>query len=226
MPVYNGEKFLKEAIDSILGQTFKDFELLVVDDGSIDSSLNIVESFSDQRIKIIRLHHGGIVDALNYGLNNATGEYIIRADADDISLPDRFEKLSNYMEENKEIEVCGSWAISINEKGESFGEIKYPPIQNREIRKYAILHNPFIHPSVIIRKKIIDKVGGYKNFKHTEDYELWTRILSKHQGHNLGEFLLKYRIHNGQVTKKKNITMRYYGLFVRLLAIYRLGLRS
>lgn len=226
MSVYDGEKFLREAIESVLDQTFKDFELLIVDDGSTDSSIKIAESFADQRIRIIRLPHGGIVKALNYGIQNASGEYIIRADADDVSLSTRFERLVNYMEENKEVEVCGSWAISINEKGENLGEMKYPPIQNKEIRKYAVLHNPFIHPSVIFRRKILDEVGGYRNFKHTEDYELWTRILSRHQGHNLGEFLLKYRVHHSQITKKKTLVMRCYGFFIRLLAIYRLGLRS
>ncbi len=222
MPVYNGEKFLKEAIEGVLNQLYKDFEFLILDDGSIDNSIKIAESFSDSRIKIIKLNHQGIVKALNEGLKISEGEYIIRADADDISLPDRFEKLLKYMEENREVAVCGSWAISINDKGEYTGEMKYPPIENSDIKKYALMHNPFIHPSVIIRKNILNEVGRYREFKHNEDYELWTRILSKYEGHNLPEPLLKYRVHQNQVTKKNNFQMRLSGILVRILAITRL----
>ena len=144
MPVYNGERFLKEAIEGVLNQSYKDFEFLILDDGSVDNSIKIAESFSDLRIKIIKLSHGGIVKALNEGLKISKGEYVVRVDADDISLSERFQKLLNYVEKNSEVAVCGSWAISINEKGEYTGEMKYPPIENSNIKKYAFLHNPFI----------------------------------------------------------------------------------
>ena len=222
MPVYNGEKFLREAIESVLNQSYKDFEFLILDDGSTDNSIKISESFSDPRIKIIKLNHSGIVKALNEGLKLSKGEYIVRADADDISLPQRFEKLLKFMEENKDTAVCGSWATSINEREEYIGEMNYPPVNAKEIKNYALLHNPFIHPSVIICKEALGEIGGYRNFKHNEDYELWTRILYKYNGHNLPEPLLKYRIHQNQITKKKNFEMRIYGFFVRILALLRL----
>ena len=222
MPVYNGERYLKEAIQSVLNQTYKDFEFIIVDDGSTDNSVKIIESFCDSRIKYVKLRHGGIVKALNEGLKIAIGEYIIRTDSDDISLPERFEKLLNYMGTNGDVGVCGSWALSINENRENMSDMKYPPIENKEIRKYALFHNPFIHPSVILRKKAIDKVGGYKDFKHNEDYELWTRVLKDSEGHNLPEVLLKYRIHPHQITRKNNIKMKVVGLCVRALAFVRL----
>ena len=222
MPVYNGEKFLKDAIEGVLNQTYKDFEFLILDDGSTDNSSKIAESFSDPRIKIVKLNHGGIVKALNEGLKIMSGEYIVRVDADDISLPERFEKLLDYMEKNQDVAVCGSRAISINEKGEYIGEMNYPEIESEKIKKYALLHNPFIHPSVIICKEALAEVGNYRDFKHIEDYELWTRVLAKFKGHNLPEPLLKYRIHQNQITKKENLTMRFYGIFVRILAIWRL----
>lgn len=221
MPVYNGGKYLKESIESVLNQTYKDFELIVVDDGSTDESDSIIKSFQDSRIKVLKLKHGGIVKALNEGIEQAVGDYIIRADADDVSDSERFEKLYNYMESNKEIAICGSWAISINEKGENVGEMKYPPIGNRELKKYALLHNPFIHPAVIFRRQEILEVGKYRNFKHNEDYELWTRVLRKNSGHNIPEFLIKYRIHSNQITKKSNLKMRLVGIYVRLLALIR-----
>lgn len=221
MPVYNGGKYLKAAVQSVLDQTYKDFEFIILDDGSLDNSLSIVENFSDERIKFVKLNHRGIVTALNKGLEISKSEYIVRVDADDLSLPDRFEKLLNYMEENKQIAVCGSWAISIDDEGKVIGEMKYPPMQYKDIKKYSLLHNPFIHPSVIFRKEVVLGVGGYRNFKHNEDYELWTRVLSKNSGHNVPEFLLKYRIHSDQITKKSNFKMRLTGVCVRVLALIR-----
>jgi glycosyltransferase involved in cell wall biosynthesis len=221
MPVYNGERYLSEAIQSVLNQTFKDFEFIIIDDGSVDNSVKIIESFDDERIVFLKINHKGIVGALNTGLEIAKGEYIIRTDADDVSVPERFEKLIKYMQENKDISICGSWAISINEKNEILGEMKYPPIKDFEIKKYILFHNPFIHPAVIFKRKEIIDVGGYKNFKHNEDYELWTRVLIKKTGHNIPEFLIKYRIHSNQLTNKNNFKMRLIGLYVRILALVR-----
>ncbi len=221
MPVYNGEKYLKEAIQSVLDQTFKDFEFIIIDDGSTDESVKIAESFHDQRISLIRLSHGGIVKALNAGMKAAQGVYIIRADADDISLPERFKILLDYMENNKDVSICGSWADSINKKGEVVGGMEYPPVENKGIKKYLLLHNPFIHPSVIFRKKTISELGGYKNFKHNEDYELWTRVLQKNIGHNIPQKLIRYRVHPWQVTKNNLWKLRSVGVLVRLLALKR-----
>lgn len=222
MAVYNGEKYLKEAVDSILNQTYTDFEFIIINDGSTDNSLNILNSFKekDERIKIISRENKGLVYSLNEGVNMAQGEYIARMDADDISEPDRFEKQLQYMREN-ELAVCGSYATKINSFGEKIGEMNYSPSE-KKIKSFTLLHSPFIHPSVIFKKDVFEKVSGYqKFFKHIEDYELWTRIVFKYKTGNLPERLLKYRIHDDQITKKNNSEMRLKGLFVRILAFYR-----
>ncbi len=222
MPVYNGERYIKETIESVLTQSYTDFEFIIIDDGSTDGTLDILKKINDNRIKVLNQNHGGIVKALNLGIKESTGEYIIRIDADDICILNRFEVLVNYMDKNPQVSVCGSWASTIDEKGEFIGQLKHPPINNQDIKKYSLLHNPFIHPSVIIRKSVIDSVGFYKNFKHNEDYELWTRVLRVGKVHNIPEFLINYRIHQNQITRKSNLKMRAVGVWVRVLAVTRL----
>ncbi len=194
LPVYNGEKYLSEAINSILNQTYRDFELLIIDGSSTDNTPDIIQSFHDNRIKYFKKDHNGLVNSLNFGLEHAVGEFIARQDADDISLPLRFEKQIDFFERNPEYVLAGSYASSIDEFGENLGELNYPPLAWKDIKKYAYLHNPFIHPTVMFRKNIIEEVGRYKKFKHAEDYEFWTRIIYKYPCTNIGESLLKYRI--------------------------------
>lgn len=221
MPVYNGEKYLDEAIESILSQSYKDFEFIILDDGSTDSSPEIISRYYDSRIKLISLKHVGLVSALNEGIKKSTGEYILRCDSDDVSMPDRISTQVSILDNNPSIGMCGSWAEIIDGIGNKVGEMTYPPIDNRKIKKYALLHSPFIHPSVIMRKNILLQVGGYKNFRHVEDYELWTRILNRTETCNLPRFLIKYRIHDGQITKRKKWLIKFIGIFVRILAILR-----
>lgn len=224
MPVYNGEKYIRETIQSVLNQTCTDFEYIIIDDGSTDATKEIISSFSDERILLLESAHGGIVQALHIGLEKAQGQYIVRIDADDVCVPHRFETLLAYMEEHSNVLVCGSWAKKINEHGEMRGVLKYPPVEDAAIRKYAILHNPFIHPAVMVRKEAVMRVGGYRGFKHNEDYELWTRILKVGRGHNIPEELILYRVHDNQVTRKANVHMRMVSIVVRILAVFRLSL--
>jgi len=222
MPLYNGEKYILEAVESVLNQTCKEFELIIVDDGSTDNSVKIVKSFKDERIKLIESKHAGIVEALNLGIRISQGEYIIRADADDVSELNRFEILLNYMEANKDISITGSWATTMNKNGEKIGTLEFPPITHAEIKRYTLRYCPFIHPSLIIKKKTLDEVGYYKNFRYVEDYELWTRVLQKNKAHNVPQYLVKYRIHDDQITKKKNLTLRrLIGIYIRVLAVIR-----
>lgn len=221
MAVYNGEKYLKEAIESILSQTFSDFEFVIINDGSNDNSENIIKSFNDERIKYFKKEHSGLIDSLNFGLKNSIGELIVRFDSDDVSLPERLEKQFNFLAVNPESVLVGTHAYKINEFGENTGEFIYPPVSWKDIKKYSLKHNPFIHPTVMFRKNIIEKVGVYRKFKHAEDYELWTRVIYKYSCANLPEKLLKYRVHSEQVTKKSNFEMRLSGLKVRCLALFR-----
>jgi glycosyltransferase involved in cell wall biosynthesis len=222
MPVYNGRKFLKEAIFSVLNQTEKDFELIIVDDGSTDSSANIAKSFADDRIKFFEKEHSGLIDTLNFGIKKARGEFIARMDADDISEPNRFAEELKFFKEHPNYALVGSFATAINESGEATREMDYPPADWNAVKKYSLLHNPFIHPSVMVKKSILDKAGAYrKPFRNIEDYELWTRIMYRYPSGNIPKPLLRYRMHEGQVTKRANIQMRMRGILVRLLALLR-----
>ena len=206
LPVYNNDKYLKLAIESILNQTERDFELIVINNASSDNSLKIINELAekDKRIVVVtREENKGLVYSLNQGVNLAKGEYIARMDADDISKPIRFERQLQFMKVN-DLVICGTWAEGINGSGEKIREVNYPPNADK-IKTFTLLHTPFIHPSVMFKSDIIKKVGGYKKFfKNIEDYELWTRIIFKYKAGNIQEPLLSYRFHDEQMTKKFN----------------------
>lgn len=225
IPVFNAEKYLESSIESILNQTEKDIEVIIINDGSTDTSLEILNALQkkDNRIKIISQENKGVIKSLNEAILNSKGDYIARMDADDISFPHRIEKMLDYMEKHN-LDLCGSSAVTINERGEEIGKITRPETKD-EIMRFTILHNPFIHPSVMFRRSIIEKVGLYKNFKHAEDYELWTRIVFKYKVANIQEPLLYYRIHENQITKRKNKHMVFTAVVVRILALFRFVFR-
>lgn len=221
LPVYNGEKHLKEAIESVLAQDFKDFEFIIINDGSTDKSLDIIKIFNDQRIKIISRDNKGLIYSLNEGIKTSSGDYIARMDCDDICFPNRFSTQIKSFEMG--VDMVGSWAIKINENGDSLGLMSYPPVTNTAIKKFFIKHNPFIHPSVMIKKSVLMEVGLYNhNFKHIEDYELYSRILKKFKAINIDQPLIKYRVSSTGITKKYNLFIRLQGLRVRLLGFFRL----
>lgn len=220
MPVYNGEKYLRPAIESILRQTESDFEFIIVDDGSTDGTKDIIASFTDSRIRYIRANHSGIVIALNTGISKSSGMYLARMDADDISLPRRFEIQCQYLDQHQDVAICGTWADLINEQGDVESEMTFPPIEIGV--KDIFLHNPFIHSSVMIRRDTLISVGLYKkSFRHAEDYELWSRLLASHKGVNISEKLLQYRKHENQITVTKRFNTRYKGIAVRILVLFR-----
>ena len=201
MSVYNGEKYLKEAIDSILNQTFEDFEFLMIDDGSTDQSLKILRSYKDPRLRIVQNEKNiGLIKSLNKGLKLAQGKYIARMDADDISLPERLEKQVTFMDVSPKIGVCGTWL-------QAFGEIKRTvvksPLNHEDIIARMFCDNSIWHPTVIFRKDIIDRYHLFydENAQGCEDYKLWVEMTKVTILANLPEVLLLYRIHDSQVTK-------------------------
>lgn len=206
MPVYNGEKYLSEAIDSILNQTFSDFEFIIINDCSTDNTENIIKSYDDKRIRYIKNEKNlGVAETLNKGLDMAQGEFIARMDADDISLPNRFEKQLMFMNKHKNIGVCGTWI-------EFFGEREgiFKNTINSEQAKVDLLFNSCLaHPSVMIRKNILTQYDLYYNptYEQMEDYELWCRISHIADISNIPYVLLKYRCHSKQVTQ--NSTPEY-----------------
>jgi glycosyltransferase involved in cell wall biosynthesis len=202
MSVYNGEKYLSEAIESVLNQTDKDFEFIIINDGSIDKSLEIIERYTayDIRIVLINRENKGLVYSLNEGVSIAKGEYIARMDADDICLPTRFEEQINYMNNNN-LCLCGSWIEAFNE-ADVVDIWKYPESHKDNVFRLFFMSS-FAHPSVMMRKNVFKELK-YKN-EVAEDYRLWCDIVNK--GFNIGNIqkvLLKYRIHENQITQLKS----------------------
>jgi glycosyltransferase involved in cell wall biosynthesis len=198
MSVYNGEKYLKEAIESILSQTFTDFEFIIVDDGSTDSSLAIIKSYNDERIKIINNEGNiGLTKSLNKALNEARGEYIARQDADDISLPNRFEEQLKFLEKHSEVVLLGTFAYSIDKKGKIVGKrIVLAKPRLKDILK----ENPFNHGSVMFKKEIVNQLGNYNELiRYSQDYEFWIRIAKHYDVRNLTQLLYKLRSHDSNI---------------------------
>lgn len=200
MPVYNGEKYLKEAIESILNQTATDLELIIIDDGSVDSTSNIINSFNDERIKYFKNEkNSGISFSLNRALDLACGEFIARMDADDISLPSRLETQIKYMQKNSEIEVCGC-----NVRLIGTDEKSWPSSESSEALKVDLIFNCCLaHPTVMFRKSVVQSGEARYNsaFDHMEDYELWTRLIKSHKFGCVQDVLFEYRIHPSQTTQ-------------------------
>lgn len=218
MSVYNGEAYLREAVDSVLSQTERDIELVVVNDGSTDATDAIIRSYTDPRIRYLNLPHQGRVPALNAGIAACGGQFVAILDADDICMPDRLEKQIAAMSVGG-LALCGSWAETVGEDSLAVGTMTYPPVGERRIRLYSLAHNPFIHSTIMIRRDALVSVGGYRPFRYgVEDYELWTRIIYRYKVDNLPEKLVKYRIHSAQTTRRVNYQMRLNALRVRLLA--------
>jgi glycosyltransferase involved in cell wall biosynthesis len=205
MPAYNSEKYISKAIESILNQTFSDFEFIIIDDCSTDNTWQIIEKYAklDKRIKAYKNKKNlKIVKTRNKGfkLMNKNSKFIAIFDSDDISLPNRLEIQLNFLEKNKEYGIVGSFIKIINENNKISGKRKYP-ITHEEIIKKIILYSPFAQPSVMIRKSAIDYVGQYdKKFTGIpcEDYDLWFRILIHYKGYNINKYLIKYRISTTQ----------------------------
>lgn len=191
MPVYNTEeKFLREAIESILVQTFGDFEFIIIDDGSTNNVPEILEEYKnkDSRIVILKGEHKGIPCALNLGLGYAKGDYVARMDSDDLALPYRFEKQINYLEENKDVSLLGAGI-------EQFPNKKI--IKHKKDISYLDLLNKccIAHPTVMFRRADFEKFNLRYNEEcmTSEDYELWSRVVKHLKIENLQEILLKYR---------------------------------
>jgi glycosyltransferase involved in cell wall biosynthesis len=204
MPLYNAAPFLDEAIDSILAQTWTAFELLVIDDGSTDGSLEKVSARTDTRIRVEKLpHNQGVVAALNRGLQLAQGAYIARMDADDIAHPERLAKQLAYMEKHPEVGALGSDFESFGGSS-SASWVRHFDAENLHIA--LLFENPICHPTVMLRRSTLDALGlGYPDDAlHAEEYALWIQIATRSRLANLPERLLRYRVHNQQISRLKS----------------------
>lgn len=199
MPVCNETEYFAEAVQSILAQTYDNFELLVID-GSDDKDKVLGLLPSDSRIRLLYREKRGICDALNYGILQAQGEYIARMDADDISLKQRLEKQVDFLNNNPDIDVVGSWFGITKEDGTLIAE-KRPPVTHEQIVANMLFENPVCHPSVMIRKKVFDEGVRYPDTA-AEDYALWTSMIPKYRFANLPESLLLWRRHGKAASKR------------------------
>jgi hypothetical protein len=201
MPAYNAENYIREAIQSVLCQTFEDFEMLVIDDGSSDRTKQIVDEFSDIRIKRISKAHEGISKTLNIGLYCSTGKYIARFDADDICFPERLQYQVNFLESHPDHSLTGCDAAYIQEDGEYLFQFKCMAHEHHEIIRKLYFYCPFIHSGVMFRKEDVIAAGGYPiHAHHFEDYLLWVKLAKKGKLHNIPKPLIKVRFNAKSLT--------------------------
>ena len=204
MSVYNAEKYLRKAIDSILKQTYANFEFIIIDDCSTDGSTSIIESYNDERIKLIKNEVNMQLPAsLNRGIRLSKGKYIARMDADDISLPDRFAKQINYLDKHPEVAALGGSFQSIDADGNKLNI--YHPLRGKNLSKYLLYPSPMPHPTVMMRRDVIlkDNLFYDEKFSSAQDYDLWLRISKKYKIDNLPDILLFYRKHNNRISISK-----------------------
>lgn len=199
LPVYNTEAYVREAVQSILNQTYTQFELIIINDASTDGTLQVLQSFNDSRIKVITNQtNEKVVRCLNKGLDLARGQYIARMDADDIAMPQRFEKQLNAFGNDPSLDVCATWAKAF--QNEEHGFIPHP--DHDDLKASLLFHNVIIHPTVMFRKKTFDKyqVRYEETFTNAEDYGLWTAVIDKMRFAVVPQVLLMYRIHGNNVS--------------------------
>ena len=199
MPVYNGEKYIAEAIESILNQTFQNYELIIINDASTDNTVNIIENYKDSRIRLIQNNSNlGLGLVRNIGLNNARGKYIAWLDSDDINMDTRLEKQVNLLENNPNIGLCGTWVKTI---GNAENVWKFP-IQSDFIKSNMLFHNCFAASSVMLRREIIIKHKYFFSLEYlfANDYEFWEKISNHCNIANIPEILTYYRLHPSQNT--------------------------
>lgn len=220
LPVYNVAPYIKEALDSILNQTIQDFEIIIIDDCSTDNTIEIANSFNDERIRILtKFENKGLIDSLNIGFKAAKGKYIARMDGDDISDLKRFEKQLYVLENNPEIKVCGSWLQAF---GKDDKIIKHKEHHNQ------VLVNMMVHCSMSLGAVMLDRAwakGEYfdENKKHVEDYDFWSRVIWKGKLYNIQEVLYYYRIHENQVSSTYNEIQRKGDIPIKLAFFKKLN---
>jgi glycosyltransferase involved in cell wall biosynthesis len=202
MPVYNGERHVHHAIDSILSQTHREFEFVIVDDGSTDRTRELVSSYRDSRIRLVAMNRNvGLSAALNEGIRLAQAPLIARQDADDVSEPSRLARQFVVMAERPDLALLGSQAVAIAEDGTPTGIVRRP-VAPTSIRWFSVFDNPFIHTSVMFRTDAVRALGGFdpKYDPFSQDYDLWCRLMEKYTVANLSDKLVRYRVSDTSIS--------------------------
>lgn len=244
MSVYNGERFVRQAVESLLNQTCHDFELFIVDDASTDRTHGILEELAaqDSRVMVLtnstnlgltkslnialRLPLDGfdrltVVSTSNHKLGVAQGNFVARMDADDIALPQRLEKQVAFLNAHPEVGIVGTWYQFINDAGNGLEE-KHPPTDDAQLRRALIRFNPFLHSSTMIRTTVLDQIGGYdESYSRAQDYDLWMRCAPLTKFANLPEILMQKRFTMGMISYAREKEQIRSALRVRLAALRR-----
>jgi hypothetical protein len=223
MSVFNGQAFLPEAIESILGQTFRDFEFVIIDDGSTDKTAEILAEHAvrDPRIRVHRHENKGRANSLNIGIELSRSSYIARMDADDISLPNRLKEQVEFMGRNPSVGLLSGSYDLIDVEGRLMGTV---PLLTRdeEIKQAMLVNNAMCHPAAMMRREVAIACGGYrKAFLDADDYDLWLRISERSQLANLEQPILQYRVHSKQVSVVNSSHQRLCVLAARTAAAFR-----
>lgn len=227
MPAYNAGRYIYEAIESIRCQSFQNFELLIVDDGSTDDTLHVIKSFSDTRIRIIQNKvNKGLVYTRNIALTEAKGDFMAILDSDDIALSNRLEKQYETFLQRPDLAVLGSQAYVIDKDGNRTGR-KITNATGAELVKSTIFfENPFVHSSVMMRTSVFKEFGGYHNYSTAEDYELFIRISDKYEVDNLTEYLVEYRVHGDNISTTQLPLLQQAVLDMKADQLKRLGIAN
>lgn len=205
MPVYNGERYVKNAIDSILSQSFRELELIIINDGSTDSTTSLLKEVSDPRVRLFQQPNCGLAASLNKGIALARGVYIARQDHDDISLRDRISKQVSFMQSNPDCVLLGT-AAEIWIDDTPSGRFHDHPTDNETLQFDLLFNNPFVHSSIMMRKEVVMRIGGYctdGTRQPPEDYELWSRMARQGQVSNLRDRLVVYREVTNSISRSK-----------------------
>lgn len=193
LPVYNAGPYLEAAVQSVLDQTFKDFELIAINDGSKDDSLRVLQQFKDPRIRVYTQENKGLIATLNRGISLSAGEFIARMDQDDISMPDRFEKQVAFLDANPEVGLLGTtFAVQIDETVTGIAAVL---LHDHDLRRQLLYKNPFGHGTVMFRRALGEKLDGWysETAENAEDFELWSRVAAVTKIANLPEPLYIWR---------------------------------
>jgi glycosyltransferase involved in cell wall biosynthesis len=208
IPVYNGEKYLSYAVESILNQTFNDFELLIINDGSTDHSLEIIQSYRDQRIRIVdNKENLGLVRTRNKGLSEARGQYIAFLDCDDIANPNRLKEQVDFLDKHIGFGMVGSWVEVINEQNCLTGEKWKHEIDSDKISSILLFENCFTQSSIMLKKAILFQTLYEESYPVAEDYDLWVRLISITKASNIPNFLVQYRRYFASTSQVKKVLM-------------------
>jgi hypothetical protein len=223
-PVYNAERWLSPSLDSMLHQSWSDFELLCLDDGSTDGSLAVLHGYAerDGRVRVFAFEHTGLVNILNEGLRLASSPLIARMDADDVAHPERFERQIQRMNQQSDLVALGSAMDWIDEDGRLLKR-HTPPVGHEKVMEMMLWQTALAHPTVMMRKEAVLQAGGYRDCcAYAEDYDLWLRLSALGKLDNLGDSLLQYRVHSQSTTSRHTLEQRNSMLFAQACHFFRM----